>query len=290
MTTTLLPASLAKTPSLDRWIRIEENETITVYTGKVEIGQGIKTVIGQIAAEELDVAMQRMNVMLADTELSPDEGYTAGSTSTFMSGGAVRQAAAEVRHILLTMASIRTGCAAGASQRRRRRRDGSSDWRQRHRSGTERRTTSAAGCDRRSCSKAAGRISNRRPTRAALGHTGQGHWCTGLCRRHDAARHAACRVVRPPSYAARLVMVDIEPVRRMAGVVDVVRNGSFLAVAALCVKSKQSQQRSDWLPWPSGMVHRCRPAMMHCFRRCWQPLVSDSWSSTASPRGSRSRR
>ena len=66
-----------------------------VITGKVEIGQGIKTVIAQIAAEELDVTMSRMRVLLADTELSPDEGYTAGSMSTSMSGGAVRQAAAE---------------------------------------------------------------------------------------------------------------------------------------------------------------------------------------------------
>lgn len=102
-----LPEALRLHPELDSWLRIDLAQTITVFTGKVEIGQGIRTTVAQIAAEELDVSMHRMRVVLADTELSPDEGYTAGSNSTKGSGGAIRQIAAEVRALLMALAAQR---------------------------------------------------------------------------------------------------------------------------------------------------------------------------------------
>ena len=111
MTQATLPSALQQTPDLDRWLRIEDDGTITIFTGKVEIGQGIRTTVAQIVAEELDVAVERLRVVLADTGRTPDEGYTAGSNSTQGSGGALRQVAAEVRHILLTMAAERLGAA-----------------------------------------------------------------------------------------------------------------------------------------------------------------------------------
>ncbi len=101
-----LSSSLRLTPDLDRWIRIDPGGTVTVFTGKVEIGQGIQTVIVQIAAEELDVSMQRMQVILADTLLSPDEGFTAGSMSTQVSGGRA-PGRSRSRHIL-----VRPSCRA----------------------------------------------------------------------------------------------------------------------------------------------------------------------------------
>ncbi|MCB0030831.1 MAG: molybdopterin-dependent oxidoreductase, partial [Anaerolineales bacterium] len=73
----------------------DEDETVTVLTGKVEIGQGIKTALAQIAAEELDVDLARVQIVTADTERTPDEGVTSGSRSLETSGEAIRQAAAE---------------------------------------------------------------------------------------------------------------------------------------------------------------------------------------------------
>ncbi|HXF63109.1 MAG TPA: molybdopterin cofactor-binding domain-containing protein, partial [Caldilineaceae bacterium] len=104
-----LPDALRQHPDLDAWLRIEPDGAITVLTGKAEIGQGIKTVVAQIAAEELDVDMARMRVVLADTGQTPDEGYTAGSNSTQGSGGAIRIAAAEARAFLLELAAERLG-------------------------------------------------------------------------------------------------------------------------------------------------------------------------------------
>jgi aerobic-type carbon monoxide dehydrogenase small subunit (CoxS/CutS family) len=99
-----LPAPLQQTPDLDAWIRIDQSDTVTVFTGKVEIGQGLKTAIAQLAAEELDVTLDRIRVIMADTALTPNEGVTAGSMSLETSGNAVRQAAAEARQILLQLA------------------------------------------------------------------------------------------------------------------------------------------------------------------------------------------
>ena len=70
----------------------------------MELGQGISTALAQIAADELDVALERIRVANADTERSPDEGGTTGSRSLETSGVAIRSAAAEARHHLLALA------------------------------------------------------------------------------------------------------------------------------------------------------------------------------------------
>ena len=75
------PGSLEKNPRLSQWLRFERDGTVSVFTGKVEIGQGILTALAQIAAEELGVAPERIRMMTADTSRSPDEGVTSGSLS-----------------------------------------------------------------------------------------------------------------------------------------------------------------------------------------------------------------
>jgi nicotinate dehydrogenase subunit B len=102
-----LSPSLAKAPQLDSWIKINAGGGVTVLTGKVEIGQGIKTALAQIAADELDVALDRVTVLTADTEKTPDEGATNRSHSIIESGRALRAAAAEARAFLLAKAAER---------------------------------------------------------------------------------------------------------------------------------------------------------------------------------------
>src|SRR5207253_2952405 len=95
-----LPGSLKNSPFLDSWIRVDADGKITVLTGKAELGQGIKTALLQVAAEELGVDPSEITLVTADTELTPNEGYTAGSHSMQDSGTAIRNAAAQVRAIL----------------------------------------------------------------------------------------------------------------------------------------------------------------------------------------------
>src|SRR5947207_1295328 len=105
-----LPVSLAVNPLLSTWIRFSEGH-VMVSSGKVEIGQGIVTVLAQIAADELDVDIGRVQMMRASTAASPNEGVTSGSLSVQHSGRAIRQACAEVRQIFLAAASDRLGIA-----------------------------------------------------------------------------------------------------------------------------------------------------------------------------------
>jgi CO/xanthine dehydrogenase Mo-binding subunit len=104
-----LPVNLAANPVLSSWVRFSAEGNVTISPGKVEIGQGIVTALAQIAADELDVDIGRVQMVRASTASSPNEGVTSGSLSVQQSGRAVRQVCAEVRQIFLAAASDRLG-------------------------------------------------------------------------------------------------------------------------------------------------------------------------------------
>src|SRR5262245_12004819 len=104
-----LPPLLAANPRLDRWVGFATPGLVTVSTGRVEIGQGVLTAMLQIAAEELDVSPERILLQTGDTDLTPNEGYTAGSQSIQFGGVALRLACAEVRGLFLDHAAARFG-------------------------------------------------------------------------------------------------------------------------------------------------------------------------------------
>jgi len=102
---------LEQNPRLDQWVRFPMPGRVTVSTGRVEIGQGVLTAMLQIAAEELDVAPGLIRLETGDTELTPNEGYTAGSQSIQFGGVALRLACAEVRARFLDHAASSFGYA-----------------------------------------------------------------------------------------------------------------------------------------------------------------------------------
>ena len=105
-----LPPLLADNPRLDQWVGFPEPGRVTVSTGRVEIGQGVLTAMHQIAAEELEIAPERIRLQTGDTDLTPNEGYTAGSQSIQFGGGAMRQACADVRALFLEAAANVLAC------------------------------------------------------------------------------------------------------------------------------------------------------------------------------------
>ena len=109
-----LPVSLAANPKLSSWLKFSAQGQVTVSPGKVEIGQGIVTALAQIAADELDIDLSRVQMVRASTAVSPNEGVTSGSLSVQQSGRALRHACAEVRQIFLQLASERLGVAIDA--------------------------------------------------------------------------------------------------------------------------------------------------------------------------------
>jgi nicotinate dehydrogenase subunit B len=87
------------------YLRIAGDGKVTGYSGKVELGQGTQTALAQIAAEELDIPLDRVDFVMGDTALCPWDGGTFGSRSIKYFGPALRQAAAEARAVLIELAA-----------------------------------------------------------------------------------------------------------------------------------------------------------------------------------------
>ena len=228
---TLQSPSLVANPDLDTWIRVDPEETITVFTGKVELGQGLRAALARVAAEELDVPVATIRVAPVSTEHSPDEGYTFGSQSMSDGATAVRQAAAEARAPQLERAPPPRGVGPappGIPDRVITAPDGSSTsyWQ-------------LLG-GRRFGFAVTGDIAPKSPEHYRLvGKPGARPDVVGLVTGtlpfvNDLRLPGMLfgRVVRPPSAAAVFESVDAEPVRALPGVVAVVGDGGFLAVAA----------------------------------------------------------
>jgi len=89
------------------YLRIAENGKVTVFSGKIEMGQGVITSLAQEAADELGVALESIEMIMGDTDLCPYDSGTYGSMSTRFFGPAVRAAAAEAKGVLLDLAAER---------------------------------------------------------------------------------------------------------------------------------------------------------------------------------------
>jgi nicotinate dehydrogenase subunit B len=226
-----LPGSLQTNPMLDSWIRVDADGSVTIATGKAELGQGIKTALIQLAAEELNLDPKTIKAIGPDTGQTPDEGYTAGSRSIQDSGTAIRNAAAQVREILINLAAAKFGVDAAEIKTDKGRviaADGTSA------SFGELVAGDVLHVSAEPTSKLkdpktysiVGKPMQRVDIPAKV--TGGAAYLQDL--RLPGMVHA--RVVRPPSYDARLRDFDTSSIEKMPGVLKVVRNGNYLAVIA----------------------------------------------------------
>src|ERR1700744_3869132 len=94
---------------VDGFIRIDQNGAVTLYSGKVDLGTGVRTAMTQIVAEELDVPFAAVTVIEGDTALTPDQGTSSGSNSIQLGGVQIRLAAATARRALLQQAALSLG-------------------------------------------------------------------------------------------------------------------------------------------------------------------------------------
>ncbi len=226
-----LPLSLKTNPRLDRWLRFNADRTVTVRSGKVELGQGIVTAIAQIAAEELDVSLDRLQWVAGDTSASPDEWYTAGSQSIEVGGLSMRLVCAEVRQLFLQAAARELEVAIEELQVT----DGvigvpgtdvrTSYWDLAPRVSLARDVTGAAPPKPAAAHTVVGRSVPRRDLAAKL---------SGAAYVHDMDLPGMVhgRVLRPPSMTARLEKFDAAAVRALPGVVTVLVSGNFVGLCA----------------------------------------------------------
>jgi len=228
---TPLPGSLRVNRRLAQWLRFHADGYVEVFSGKVEIGQGILTALAQIAAEELDVSLEQVRMVPASTTMSPDEAITSGSLSVQESGTALRHACAEARAIYLNAAAARLGAPIETLSV-----DGG-------------RIVSATGgqtsywelidddlLDRDATGRVAPKpASAHRIVGAPIARLDLGDKVFGApCFIHDLElpRMLHGRVLRPPSADATLLDLDEAKVRALPNLVTVVRDGSFVGVLA----------------------------------------------------------
>ncbi|MCK1438365.1 molybdopterin cofactor-binding domain-containing protein [Bradyrhizobium sp. 15] len=226
-----LPVSLAANPKLSSWVKLIGEGRVAISPGKVEIGQGIVTALAQIAADELDVDIGRIEMIRASTAASPNEGVTSGSLSIQQSGRALRHACAEVRQRFLAAASERLGVDASLLEID----DG---------------TISGPGNVRTSYWELAGDVSLDRDAnagatakivakRTVAGHSVQRFDIPDkvLARArfiHDCPLPDLLhgRVLRPDISGARLIALDETATGAVPGLVAIVRDGGFAGVVA----------------------------------------------------------
>jgi len=233
------PLMLRTNPRMESWLRIAPDGSITVLTGRVELGQGVLTAMRQIAAEELDVAPARLTLLSGDTAETANEGVTAGSQSIRFGGEALGVACADARATLLGVAAE----AWGQPRERLAVKDG---------------VIEAPDGRRMSYGEAAGRVSLARPVdvtarrkpASAATIVGTSLPRTDLPAKvfgqtvfiHDLRPEGMLfgAVARPPAYAARLVSLDLAWAKSLPGVVEVVRDGSFVGIIA-----RREEQAND---------------------------------------------
>jgi nicotinate dehydrogenase subunit B len=258
-----LPGSLANNRMLDAWLRIDADGSATIFSGKVELGQGILTALTQIAAEELDLPLARIRMISGDTARTPDEGQTSGSLSIENGGTAIRLACAEARALLVDQAAKRfalpaetltvsEGIIAAPDGRRLKYGELAAGL------DLRREVTATVAPKLPARHTIVGRSVPRRDIPAKV--TGGSAYVQDI--RLSGMVHG--RVVRPPRYGARVDNVDEAEVRAMPGVVAVVRDGSFLGVVAereeQAIKAREALVRvSKW----SGGPELPDPARLH---------------------------
>ncbi|MFT5087000.1 MAG: nicotinate dehydrogenase subunit B [Planctomycetota bacterium] len=217
---------------IDRYLRVETDGDISVFMSKVEVGQGLKVAIAQIAAEELDLSFARVHIVRADTAVSANASYTAGSNSIQMVGQEVRRAAASARQIMVGMAAERWGVEVEelavedglVKERGGQRTIGYGELMGgRH---FERPSIEGVRCKAPEEYAVVGRAVPRDDMVAKV--TGGGGFIHDL----ELPNMAHGRVVRPPGPQAYLLALDEEQVLVLPGVVAVVRDGSFVGVVA----------------------------------------------------------
>jgi nicotinate dehydrogenase subunit B len=231
MNAAVLPGTLHDNPMLDRWVSFPAPGKVTVNTGRVELGQGVLTAMAQVAADELDVAMECVNVHSGDTVRAPNEGYTAGSQSIQTGAVAMRQACADVRGLFLDQAARIFGCKANelsvrdGSILRNGKSTGLDYWTL---AGAIDLAVNATGSGIRKAVKdftTIGEYSDRLDLPGKI--FGDAVFIHDM--KFDGMLHA--RVVRQPNHGAEIGTIDEPAIRRAAKApIEFVRNGNFLAI------------------------------------------------------------
>jgi nicotinate dehydrogenase subunit B len=229
-----LPADQARSLPKDynAFLHIDENGTVTCYTGKIEMGQGIITSLAMEMADELNVPFENVKMVMGDTDLCPYDQGTWGSLSTRSFGPAMRAAAAEARGVLLELASASLGVPVSQLEIK----DGViTDTRNPKKTVTYAQLTRGKKLERFLDQKPAPEDYKKftyvgksfKHADARLKVTGEAKYTGDL----KLPGMVFARILRPPSHGAKLTKADVSEAEKIEGI-KVVRDGDFIAVVS----------------------------------------------------------
>jgi nicotinate dehydrogenase subunit B len=226
-----VPKSVVK-EAIDSWLTISPDNRVTIFVGKVDLGTGARTALMQMAAEELDVSFDRIEMVMGDTATTPDQWLTAANITISQGGSELRRASASARRALVDRAAQRLGVPAGElivddgvvrvkADPQRALRYGELIG-----EGLKLEVDTKIALKKTPDYKLIGKSIPRVDIPAKV--TGEFTYIHDV--RLPGMLHA--RVIRPDDYGARIASVDDSAARQVGGFVQTVRKGDFLAVVA----------------------------------------------------------
>ena len=245
-------SEVSSVAGVESWIHIGEDGTVSVYTGKVEVGQNIRTSLSQIVAEELMVPVLSIKMIMGDTDLVPYDAGTFGSRTTPQMGTQLRKAAATARNALVDMASKKWNATGVRTE-----------------NGMVVNTVTNEKISYGALTKGEKlmiTISDNVQVIAAkewkvagrsLPKVDQRNFITGKHIYVSDMKLPAMlygKVLRAPSYGAKLIDADLSQAKNIPGVI-VVKDGDFIGVAAPDVKTATKAIQSINAKWEEKKEH-----------------------------------
>ena len=274
-TAALRPAKAVAKDLVDSFISLEPNGKVTIFVGKVDLGTGTKTALAQMAADELDVAFEQIEMVMGDTATTPDQWLTGANLTIAQGGGELRKACATARAALLTRASTKLGAPVDQLQVERGivrlKSDASktvsyTDLMQGAKT-TDLKIDAKAAIKPATDYKWVGKSIPRVDIPAKV--TGQFEYAHDV--RLPGMLHA--RVVRADALGARLQSVDDSQARKVTGFVQTVRKGDFVAVVAKSEWAAVKAARAIKLTWSAGTGLPDKATVFDYWRK--QPLAKE---------------
>jgi len=218
------------TKDYNAFLQIAEDGTVSCYTGKMEMGQGVITSLAQMMADELNVQLEKVKMVMGDTDLCPYDAGTWGSQTTQTFGPAMRAAAAEARSVLTGLAAEKLGVPVSRLEVR----DGIvTDVKNPGSKVTYAQLTKGKKIERYLDVKPSVEEFTKftyvgkpyKHSDAKLKVTGQAKYTGDL----KLPGMVFARILRPPSHGAKLTSADVSEAEKITGT-QVVRDGDFIAV------------------------------------------------------------
>ena len=272
------PKSVAK-EAVDSWLSISPDNRITVYSGKVDLGTGTRTALAQMAAEELDVAFERIEMVMGDTATTPDQWMTGANLTISQGGTELRRAAASARKILVDRAAQRLGVPVAdlivedGVVRVKTNPALAVRYNELLGDGWQMQVDPKAEVKKAPQYKVIGRSIPRVDIPAKV--TGEFEYVHDV--RLPGMLHA--RVVRPDDIGAKVLSVDDSAARKVNGFVQTVRKGNFVAVVARSEWGAIKAARALKMSWGMGTGLPDQATVFETWRK--RPIAKEDVTQTA---------